>query len=205
MLDSWSGQEIGARYPGTTEFAVAEGRNNNPNNGDWELSLGVPNSSTTSNLKAGGGTVENFSWANGPFAFTLEYSNEDLTFTLGSETLTANDVDLSSAKSLVIRTASGASSTAKLTGLKFGTHSIAPISSSNGIVSYTAIGYANLANDWTLEGQADLIGFDSSSRPAFQFKVTDAVVPLPAAAWLMLSGLAGVGYTAYRGRKRAAA
>jgi hypothetical protein len=32
-----------------------------------------------------------------------------------------------------------------------------------------------------------------------------APVPLPAAAWLMISGLAGVGYTAYRGRKAAAA
>ena len=74
---------------------------------------------------------------------------------------------------------------------------------STGVPSYQAFS-GPIGEDWTLAGDAFLLGGERS-QVAFQAKFNEAVVPLPAAAWLMLSGLAGVGYTAYRGRRSAAA
>jgi hypothetical protein len=86
-------------------------------------------------------------------------------------------------------------------------HSLGPVSLSatGGDVEYSGIGGTGAPTMWALSGMADFRGFDANSRPAFQIKPSEAVVPLPAAAWMMISGLAAVGGLTYRRPQKVAA
>ena len=191
-----------------SEYGVAEGRNGNDGgpSGDWEVGIGVPDTQTSPFPNA------NFNWqAAGPAGtdWELSYndSNDEFSFSLtDGPSLTVLDVtSFGPATSLWIRADGRNGTSVSLTELELEGHAL-PDLETNGEVSYLGVSYADLDKNWTLTGNTVMTGFNAGSQPSFSIKVSDtSVVPLPAAAWLMLSGLAGVGYTAYRGRKRAAA
>jgi hypothetical protein len=187
-----------------TEYAVAEGRaGNQASNGDWEIGIGAPNTQPPDQQAQ-------FDW-NGDFdfdPFTLSYTatSNQLTFDV-RDTSVSTSVDLSTGTNVFIRARGGATADepGELSDLVFNSHDLGDLKPGVDEVRYLAFAGPDLATDWSLTGNVWMPNGDGSS-PAFQIKLTDAsVVPLPAAAWLMISGLAGVGYTAYRGRKAAAA
>jgi hypothetical protein len=71
--------------------------------------------------------------------------------------------------------------------------------------AYLVIGGFDLTAPWTLTGNAFLEPGRTGSSAAFQIKVTDvAPIPLPAAAWMLLSAMGGLGVLGWRKRQTAA-
>ncbi|MFP4361180.1 MAG: VPLPA-CTERM sorting domain-containing protein [Alphaproteobacteria bacterium] len=180
-----------------------------------QAQVGVP---TIAPAGSNVGSAFNVNWQDGPVDFTVSYDQANFTFrgTRESDTLfdLSKEADFSGANSVFVRVAGAENSRTILRDLAFedadgndtGLLS-GELDSGTGsnVENYIGFNYANLSDDWSLTGQAELTGDDFAARPGFQVKIDDSVVPLPAAAWLMISGLAGVGYTAYRGRKAATA
>lgn len=184
------------------EYGVAEGRSELRN---WTVGIGVPTTVPPDEQavynwqEAGAGGTD---WELGYDAATDEFS-----FSLaGGPELKVTDVtSFGPATSLWIRADGRDGSSVSLTDLALEGHALPDLVTDGG-VSYLGVSYGDLASNWTLTGNTVMDGFIRGSTPSFQIKVSDtSVVPLPAAAWLMISGLAGIGYTAYRGRKAAIA
>lgn len=196
------------------EFAVSEGRAGNVGTtGTFEVVQGVPTTLTGPEQTAGGGTAQFAGWPNdASWSLTYNASGQTLTFTVpGSNPtpLTALNLDLSQATGIFVRVAGfSLTETGEITDLSFNSDtdgtlnlgSLGPATGSGPAAEYLAFaGFDTMAN-WTLSGVATLIG-GSQARPSFQIKMTDAaVVPIPAALPLMLTGLAGLGYLGYRRR-----
>ena len=199
---------INSRFGGATEFAVVQGqsgRNSGSNAQSAEAQIAVP---------AFGGNVNstkfNGFWQDGAVDFTVDYDSSTLTFSAdrkGSQLFElSEDVTFTDANSIFIRAAAGGNSSTSLTNLAFDSSGLPDVFASGASSEqYIGFSYGNLADTWSLTGTATLTGIDSNARPSFQVKLNEAVVPLPAAAWLMISGLAGVGYTAYRRKASATA
>lgn len=183
-----------------TVVTEAEGR---AGGGSWEFGLG-------SNGEFG---RRDRSWSNGAVDFDLSYvaATNTLNYQVGSLALMTTTIDLSSANAFLIRTGrgneGGSGNFVELTDLVFGTHALTPSSlKSNadfGLGNFLFLTGIDGSQDWTLEGKA-FINAGSQSKPAFQVKIGEhdpAVIPLPAAAWLLLAGLGGLFAV---GRRRAA-
>lgn len=174
------------------EFAVAEGRAGSRSlSGDWEFGLGVPFTTTSAGLAAGGGVAQ-YDWAK-DVAFTLEYvaATQALTFSAPGATpgSLSTTVDLASASSIFIRARGLEAAPATLVDIVFNGHALGSLSSA-GVAEYLAFTGFGASANWLLSGKALAFAGGSGSAPSFQIKLTDAqVIPLPAAAWLMLSGL----------------
>lgn len=196
---------LDSRFADAEEFAVVQGQSGRNANNDAE-------SVEAQIFSNGGASSTNFSgfWQDDPVNFTASYDGNSLSFTGRRAGFELFNIDravvLTGAESIFLRAAADTNSSTSLTDLEFAGTSLPDISASGASAEqYLGFNYANLDGSWTLSGTATLEGVDSNARPGFQVKFTDAVVPLPAAAWLMISGLAGVGYTAYRRKASAAA
>ncbi|MEO1090828.1 MAG: VPLPA-CTERM sorting domain-containing protein [Pseudomonadota bacterium] len=181
------------------EKAVAEGRaGNQAANGDFEAALGVPNTLTTANINAGGGSAQFTGW-NAGAAWTLSYtaaSNELVFDVTGLPALTTTSADIADAPSIFVRVRGrDDTQSASLSGLTFNGQTLGDGTlSSTGSAAYLAFAGFEPTADWVLAGVAQLVG-GRGSAPAFQVKLTDAqVVPVPAALPLLASGILGLAW-----------
>lgn len=191
--------------PGTKEYAVAEGRaGDRLGLGEKELKIwnSLPGSSALSETQ--------FGWS-GEVPFALTFDGTDLRFTVQGSTVNVDAAGLADgANSLVIRVRGetgnanpSRNGTARLADVVFNDNgvelfTIPEIVSSDGAIVYAFSGLNVGEGDWSLSGLAELTGGLRSSV-AFQIKVGEfAVVPVPAALPLLLTGLAGLGLVGYR-------
>ena len=200
-----SDAEFTAKFGSPTTFAEVQGQSGQKA-GSTALSA---EAQIFSNSGASSANFPGF-WQDGPVDFTASYNGAVLSFTGTRDGTELFDVrrwaNLTGAESIFLRAAADANSSTSLTNLEFEGTSLPSISASGpSAEQYVGLNFANLQGAWSLSGTAELVGIDSNARPAFQLKVTDAVVPLPAAAWMMISGLAAVGGVTYRRRQKAAA
>lgn len=187
------------------EWAVGEIRlGNNAVNGDWEVGVQNPPGTPID--------VRQAAFGNGVgYAFSLGYAaaTDALALTIGGVT-SQTTVDLSGMRSMFIRSRSdSAADTTSLTnlslnGMAVGVDNI-PAGAGSANTAYTVIENFAFDGDWTLTGVSTFAwdgAAPSGSRLASQFKLTDvAPVPLPAAAWMLLSGLGALAAAAGRLRR----
>jgi len=167
---------------------------NRASNGDWEA--GVGNSGSPFAPVDQG----NFDWADGQnvwdkiyFDLSYDHSTDTLSLNYGADEglgtlLEVEDLVLDDAESILLRTAArkdGSSIEGEVNGNSFGV--------TEG-VNYWQIAIDG-TNSWAFDGYATFTfgSAFSGSDPAMQFKITDVPpVPLPAAAWFMLTALGGL-------------
>lgn len=191
------------------EFAVGELRGGGPTT--WEIGIQNPPGSPTD--------TKQFAWGNGtPHAFLFSYDaglgSLSLQILEGTTTLvsSATAIALDGVQSMFLRLrdnddAQGPGSVA-LTGMTLNAHAL-PDLAANGPGSPGA-GYLHVfgidwTQDWALAGVATFswagAAIPTQSRLNVNFKLTDvAPIPLPAAGWLLMSALAGLGALARRRR-----
>ncbi len=189
--------------------AVAEFRwgNNNPEAGVWEFAVGNPTSNATTQSQGGHKWTEgNQTWAflltyDGAGGLTLDFSGEQLT----------HAITVGGYSALALR-ADGRKGDPTISNLKFNDMAFGPLTADD-VVSYIALTNVDVMSAWTLSGDIFFNsvndgpdgGNNNQSRPSFQVKLADlpvSEVPLPAAVWSLLAGLAGLGFI---GRRRTSA
>lgn len=169
----------------------------------------------------------NFGWGNGTvYGFLFDYKADGQVLSLsldGQSALTSSvsGIDLSAVESMFIRVREPATGTVRLTDMALnGTAlpDLAPVASGSGSgPGYLQVGGIDWSADWSLTGDMAFTwttpNIPGGSNLNVNFKLTDlvmpgdnggqpGVIPLPAAGWLLLSGLAGLGWV---GRRRRAA
>jgi hypothetical protein len=185
---------------GFTVITEAEGR---AGGGSWEFGLG----------KDGEFGQRDRSWSNGEVDFDLSYvaATNTLNYQVGSLALMTTTIDLSSANAFLIRTGrgneGGSGNFVRLTDLAFNSQDLTPSSLESNddfnLGNFLFLTGIDGSQDWTLEGKV-FINAGSQAKPAFQVKIGElepAVIPLPAAAWMLLAGIGGLVAV---GRRRAA-
>ena len=154
--------------------------------------------------------AKDFDWLNGqPYAFSLAHDGlTGLTFTVGGISSSSNSVDLTDMTSMFIRVVgaddSRVTGTASFSDLALNGHALgdlAPAGPGGANAGYLAIAGIDFGDAWTLTGNTTMAWtfLSAQNRPASrlsgQIKLTNldvAPVPLPAAAWLLLSGVGGL-------------
>lgn len=178
---------------------------NNATNGDWEIGVG--------NQTSVPGQFNQGQWAWGPtgaptvFNFSYAYAHGIGTFTIGDSATSVtwgagqNETALKNGNAVQIFAKRGALATitefdGHLTNLVIGS---LDTGSSNTLLFYS-LGFLD---GFTLKGQLQLVG-GSGSANEFIVKAGNVVapIPLPAAAWMLLAGMAALGAA---GRRRARA
>jgi hypothetical protein len=188
------------------EDAVGEfRRGNNSTTVGVERELGI-NDNTGAPQASG-----QFEWTSGTaYAFSFAYleATDLLSLTVDGTSISTNLFDLDDARSIFIRTRNNDTNFVTLSDLTLNTHPFSSVfDSGSADVQYLQVGGIDFSQDWTLAGTISLnIGANSSnSLPAAQFKITDvAPIPLPAAAWMLLSAMGGLGALGWRKRRAAA-
>ena len=191
------------------EFAVSEMRGgNNALSGDFELGMQNPPKNPISYSDEA-----NYVWNSGvEHRFSLLFvpgTLGTLSLTVGVDpqsSVSANDLDLTGMQSLFIRTRQPGNGTVTLSGMMLDGHEIGgltPTGSGSDGAGYLQISGIDWTQRWELTGTV-AFGWTGDTIPGRSnlnvgFKLTDVPpIPLPAAAWLLLSGIAGLGLLARR-------
>ena len=210
FVDLCSASDAGAGGSGgqACEFALGEIRAGNAGPaGDWEVGVQNPPGAPVD--------VRQFAWGNGQgYGFTLAYvaAGGLLSMTVDGVTSATSGVDLTDMRSMFVRTRSSDApeGSASLTGLTLNGFALGdnvPAAGEGIGAAYLQVFDFDFASDWTLAGVTRFAwsgDLPAGSRLGSQIKLTNlAPVPLPAAAWLLLGGVAALG--AASRRRRAAA
>jgi hypothetical protein len=195
--DICSATDAGAGGSGNTacEFGVGEIRfGNGALSGDRELGINDPTGAPDAQGQ--------FAWASGtPYAFSFMYdlSAGEFVLDVGGTAISATAPSLAGANALFIRTRDrNATNFIALTNLALNGHAVPNAGALGGFSAdpeYVQVSGIDFASDWSLTGDVTFTDDGSSrgSSPAAQFKVTNvAPVPLPAAGWMLVAGVAGL-------------